>query len=938
MSCVKLPHVVSLLVLSGLCMALFSCGGLSSSNPPSPTSSQPSVNTFSISPDRAVLSAGNSLQFGATANRTAHGDLNWMVNGVAGGNLTLGTISRSGLYKAPPAVGSDTLITVAAISATNPTEAGSVSLTVVPTPAPITVSVSPSVASLHPSQAQQFTATVTGTANQGIGWFVNGSQGGNSSVGTISATGVYTAPLSATAAPSVTITAESAYDTASSATAVVAITAAPASTTTGGSAVLLSISPASASVPSAGTQLFTASVTGTSSTAISWSISGAGCSGSSCGTISTGASSAVYLAPTVPPSPATVQVVATSVADPTKSASASMTILPVIVLTVTPTSASVPTGTTQQFNASVTGTSNTAVGWNVAGAGCSGVACGTINSSGLYTAPAVVLSPATVTITATSVADPTKSGAVNLTIVGSVKNSSVLPTLPQATVNLTMPTQTGTVWNIPAGNAIAFQNAINSSSCGDTIVLVAGSTYTGHFTIPNKACTGWTLIESSQVSQLTRGTRVGPSNTSNMATITTNTTGTPAIQFQTSAHNWRLIGLEITTTIGMMQYALIETDVSATLMSQLPNYIIIDRCYVHGDLTAQVRRALSFQVAYGAVVDSDFREIHQIGTDSQSIAVWNGSGPFLIQNNFLSAASCSGFCTGGADPGIANLVPSDITIVGNHLWKDYANWNGAGFDVKNLEELKNAQRVLIDGNVIEYVWGDAQVGNAILFTVRNQSGACTWCVVQDVTVTHNLVQHAGGGLEVTGADSDFSSLPDNRILVQNNVFTDINATTWNGSGEAVLALSSGGVSGQSANNILFDHNSFFASNYCLNLDGLPGKIVLFQWTNQMCDRGTYGLYGSGEGAIAFTAYMGTTIYNDDVMLSGTGSSTATYPSATFWNTISGAGFTNYASGNYQLTSGSPYHNAGTDGKDIGVWDWTTFTADTANALNGTFSY
>jgi hypothetical protein len=512
-----------------------------------------------------------------------------------------------------------------------------------------------------------------------------------------------------------------------------------------------------------------------------------------------------------------------------------------------------------------------------------------------------------------------------------------MPTLPQATVDLTMPTQTGMVWNVPAGDAASFQSDVNSATCGDTIVLVAGSAYTGNFTIPNKACIGWILIESSQVSQLPRGTRVGP-NTSNLATIKTNTTGTPAIQFQTSAHNWRLIGLEITTTIGMMQYSLIETDVGATLLSQLPNYIIVDRCYVHGDLTAQVRRGLSFQVAYGAVVDSDFREIHQIGADAQAIITWNGTGPFLIQNNFLSASSCSGFCTGGADPGIRNLVPSDITIVGNHLWKDFANWYGKGFDVKNLEELKNAQRVLIDGNVIEYVWADAQVGNAILFTVRNQNGACTWCVVQDVTVTHNLVQHAGGGLEVTGADNNFSSLPDSRILVQNNVFTDINSTTWNGSGEAILALSSGGVTGQSANNILFDHNSFFASNYCLNLDGLPGKIVLFQWTNQMCDQGKYGLYGSGEGAIAFTNYMQTSIYNDNVMLSASGNPTATYPSGTFWNTTSGAGFTSYAGGNYQLTSGSPYRNAATDGKDIGVWDWTTFTADIANALNGTFSY
>ncbi len=170
----------------------------------------------------------------------------------------------------------------------------------------------------------------------------------------------------------------------------------------------LTISPANAPVPSAGTQPFTASLTGTSNTAVSWSLSGPGCGGSSCGTISTSASFAVYLAPTVPPSPASVNVIATSVAEPTKSASANVTVVPVVGVTVSPTGASLPTGMTQQFNVSVTGTSNTSVAWNVAGAGCSSVACGTINSSGLYTAPAMVPSPATVTITATSVTNQTK--------------------------------------------------------------------------------------------------------------------------------------------------------------------------------------------------------------------------------------------------------------------------------------------------------------------------------------------------------------------------------------------------------------------------------------------------------------------------------------------------------------------------------------------------
>jgi hypothetical protein len=305
---------------------------------------------------------------------------------------------------------------------------------------------------------------------------------------------------------------------------------------------------------------------GTSITAVTWSVSGAGCSGSSCSTIATSASSAVYSAPSMAPSPASVNVAATSVADPTKSASANATIVPVVAVTVSPASPSVSTGTTQQFTASVTGTSNIAVAWSVAGAGCSGAACGTISSSGLYTAPASVPSPATVTITATSAADQTKSGAANSTIVSSAKAGPVLPTPPQATVDITMPVQTGTVRNVAAGNAAAFQAAINAATCRDTIILVARSTYTGNFTIPNKVCSGWILIESSALASLPpSGTRVSgactagtppatvcpPPSTSNMAAIISGVADNPTFAFETAAHNRRFIGLEFTQALGL---------------------------------------------------------------------------------------------------------------------------------------------------------------------------------------------------------------------------------------------------------------------------------------------------------------------------------------------------------------------------------------------------
>jgi uncharacterized repeat protein (TIGR03803 family) len=89
---------------------------------------------------------------------------------------------------------------------------------------------------------------------------------------------------------------------------------------------------------------------------------------------------------------------------------------PTITVTVSPTTAQVPSGDLQQFIVTVANTSNTAVTWSVNNVSGGNATIGTINASGLYVAPAVVPSPATVTITATSQADTTKSGSAAVTV------------------------------------------------------------------------------------------------------------------------------------------------------------------------------------------------------------------------------------------------------------------------------------------------------------------------------------------------------------------------------------------------------------------------------------------------------------------------------------------------------------------------------------------
>ena len=143
------------------------------------------------------------------------------------------------------------------------------------------------------------------------------------------------------------------------------------------------------------------------------------------------------------------------------------------------------------------------------------------------------------------------------------------------------------------------------------------------------------------------------------------------------------MGLEITTsyvsTLNTVFYLVSAGDLSdgstISVQSQLPAYLIFDRIYIHGLSTTNTNRGIEMDAQSIGIVDSYCDEIHNNGQDSQCFASWNGPGPFLIQNNFIQAGA-ENIMFGGADPAITNLVPSDITIVGNLIQKNIA-WRGA---------------------------------------------------------------------------------------------------------------------------------------------------------------------------------------------------------------------------------------------------------------------
>jgi hypothetical protein len=168
-------------------------------------------------------------------------------------------------------------------------------------------------------------------------------------------------------------------------------------------AVTVKVSPASTQLLGGQAQQFAANVTGTLNTAVTWSISP-----SAVGTVST---AGLYTAPATVSTQQIVTVTATSVDDTSKAASATVTLNPPVAVSITPAVSMLGQSQTQQFTATVANTSNTAVTWSISPAGT-----GSISSSGFYSAPATISTQQTVMVTATSVADGTKSASATITL------------------------------------------------------------------------------------------------------------------------------------------------------------------------------------------------------------------------------------------------------------------------------------------------------------------------------------------------------------------------------------------------------------------------------------------------------------------------------------------------------------------------------------------
>jgi len=377
------------LALSALFLAsALACGG-GSSDGSKPGGSAAAAPTITSQPqDRSVV-VGQTATFRVVASGTAPLSYQWKKSG----NAISGATSDSYATSATTSTDNGATFSVTVTNSTGHADSNSATLTVT-TVAAVSVVISPTSASVASGGTQQFTATVTGSSNTSVTWSVQESGGG-----TVSTSGLYTAPSSP---GTYHVTATSVADNSKSAAAEVTVGATTSAwdphfmVRNDGADYWISVD-----VDTDASQVWLKwSGTWYSMSQQSWSDTNGQLVFAYSADIPDGTTLALKALSTggriAQTQPFTFRY-ATSTT-PTLGVSVS----------ISPITASIDAGTTQQFTPTVTGTTNTSVTWTVQESGG-----GSVSSSGLYTAPST---PGTYHVVATSLADTTMSASAKIIV------------------------------------------------------------------------------------------------------------------------------------------------------------------------------------------------------------------------------------------------------------------------------------------------------------------------------------------------------------------------------------------------------------------------------------------------------------------------------------------------------------------------------------------
>lgn len=517
-----------------------------------------------------------------------------------------------------------------------------------------------------------------------------------------------------------------------------------------------------------------------------------------------------------------------------------------------------------------------------------------------------------------------------------VLTAQSLPELPQEYLDVCYPTTAATITVCSSGCDYLngqLQQAINNALPGTTILLQAGHTYAAAITLPAKTGDDWIVIRTNLPdAQLPPADqRIDPSYAGTLARFQA-PANQSALTFLSGAHHYYLMGVEVAATSYVSDIIRIG-DGTQNNVGALPHDIVLDRMYIHGDAALGSKRGVMLNSARTAIINCHISDCKSTSQDAQAICGWNGPGPFKVVNNYLEGSG-ENVMFGGANPNIPDLVPSDIEVRNNHFfkpmsWKEgHPDFGGTAWCVKNIFELKSAQRVLVEGNILENNWADCQSGFAIVITPRTQSGASMWARTTDITMRYNILKGSDGGYNISGHDDQLDNPVSTRILIEHNLAYDISNVN------KMYQFLNG------TEHLTIRHNTSLNAGTTTSAGGDPTLYLTFQ--DNIVGFGSYGVCGTGSGCgnPTINTYFPGSTFSHNVLIGtpgGPNGNPASYPPNHWFPAGTGpVGFVDAANDNYALLPTSPYSGAASDGSDIGA-DIDSLNSYTANVLSGVWS-
>ena len=315
-----------------------------------------------------------------------------------------------------------------------------------------------------------------------------------------------------------------------------------------------------------GQQQFTAAVNNAPDTGVVWQVNGVYGGNVVWGTIT---QKGMYTAPAIEPTSDPITVSAVSTANANSRANASVMITPPVQVTLAPASADVTIHHTVQFTATVLNAANTAVTWAVNQIAGGSAVFGTITPQGLYTAPATFPGLATVTVTATSMADPKQSASAQVLLANGV-TVSISPTQASLNLNSSLQFQVTVTGTMNAGVNWSVNNVPGGNTALGTIT--DHGVYTAPATLPTPNTVTVTATSQADATAsasatvtITAGTAsFSLSPASSVLSLTKGTSGRVTLQLQASAGFPSPINLTATTGLPNVQASVTPAQMTAS--------------------------------------------------------------------------------------------------------------------------------------------------------------------------------------------------------------------------------------------------------------------------------------------------------------------------------------------------------------------------------------